>query len=104
MLAVVVREVASSFAVVLRAALVPSEQLMQETEPKWSPAEDACNEIVAALFEPSTFTFGTLMLSCPVTLYVPAGNNSVSPDWRAAIALLIAAVSSVVPLPVAPNV
>src|SRR5207244_10097047 len=66
-------------------------------------APDAWNDSVAVLLEPSTVTFATLILSAPVTLYVPAGNSNVSPEASCPIHALIAAVSSVVPFPAAPH-
>ena len=54
--------------------------------------------------------YGYIFISSPVTLYVPAGKYNVlrasavaSDVTRFCIALLIAAVSSVVPLPTAPK-
>ena len=58
---------------------------------------------MVAQLEPSTVTFETLSVNADVVRYAPHGKRSVLPPVRVAIAALIAAVSSFVPLPVAPK-
>src|SRR5258707_2918404 len=53
--------------------------------------------------EPSMVMLETLIVSWEVVRYVPQGKRRVAPLVRAPMALLMAAVSLVYPLPVAPN-
>jgi len=57
--------------------------------------------MVAAFEEPSTVTLATSMTRLDVILYVPAGKSSVSPGCNCPMQLLMDAVSSVVPSPLA---
>ncbi len=59
--------------------------------------------LMTAQLEPSIVMLLMLMVSCDVVMYVPQGKRSVSPPARAEIALLMAAVSLVSPLPIAPK-
>src|SRR2546422_1466944 len=59
--------------------------------------------MVAVLEEPSTVTLATSMTRLEVILYVPCGNSSVSPACSLPMQVFMAAVSSVEPLPVAPQ-
>src|SRR5213594_1346840 len=58
---------------------------------------------IVAQPEPSTVTLLTLMNNWDEVRYVPQGKRSMLPLKTAAIALLMADVSSVFPLPVAPK-